>query len=1454
MQTLIPHFIQQQFLEQNSSGEFTAFTLFVDIYGFTSMTQALINEGGNEGAEILSEILNRTFQPMVQEVYQWGGFIPHFAGDGFACIFPVNTTNREANQRLFQVLNCTLNIHHLFQQYGDQATKFGTFNLEVKSGLGFGTVNWGIIGINTISESDAHKFYFKGDAINRSTLAEKFAGRDQVVISRSFANHLSATEHGIEMQEVNKNFFLLTKHRIPSLQKPSLPPLPHIQKKVASRFLPTDLLYSNLQGEFRTVITVFIAFENIDTHQQIDTFASLVLKHIIRYGGDFKEIDYDYNGGCIVCFFGMPVSHEQDLARALSFILAVKNEISHFHSLQTINIKSGITTGNVYAGIVGGAERCQYAALGNEVNLAARLMSQAKPNQILVSEPVARHPGFDFSFEGYVNYKGFESDIPTCSLLDIKASSDDRIFSNILVGREQELAFLIEKTAFLFGNLPVNENESQIAYLYGEAGIGKSRLAFSLKEYLTQQQNINWFYCPADQVLKKSFNPFKAFLHQYFRQSISAPNKENKQQFEQQFAQLTAILQQTIDSDTNKHTEGLPILEELLRTRSILAGQLGLHYPDSLWNNLDAKGRYQNTIYALATFFKASSLVKPTIIELEDSHRFDADSEAVIQYLTHQLSAFPVFVLCTARYKKDGQKPVFDLAVAPLQIDLNYLNREDMLEFAELQLGAPVTPDLVNIFYEKTHGNPFFALQLLTYFIENDLLTYENDKWAAKATATSQLPSNISALLVSRIDKLPHDVKEIVKVAAVIGKIFDVKLLSRLMGRDIGHELYLAQQEQIWSINENGMGNFTHTMLRDTSYELQLHAHLRLMHKQIALAIQKEYAEKIPEKYADIAFHFEKAEEVEPAMAFLEKAGDFAADNYQNQQAISQYIRLLHYVTTRPSIPFALFLSCCKKTAGVFSLTGKWEEAQQLYKEAISRSSNHPLSTDGLKELAAIHLALGKLMMLKGNTNKARHHISLSFAIAQNNKFTRLYAQSLHQLGLIQFKLGKTGKARKKLKKAMKIYRKKQHLPGIAAVNSDLSIMIKSKEKLSKIIRLQKESLDILQNLDDKTAMAELLNKMGDLQVQIGDFKEALRLYRRSLSISKQTGHKAGMVDAMDKLGSAYNSSGDFDNALHQYQKALPILEELGYKSRWSLNIANIGSIYYQQGKYDIALDYYRRSLQIAQKIKDSHGQGQFLRNIGHALQMQGKLDDALESYQNSLNIFRQMDDRALTADLLNCIGNVYFESGDLHRALEKGKQSLSMLEAIGNKTGVAQTLLNVGNIYEKLGDFHQALSVLERCLQIWDDVGHDKMKMYLLYNIGEIYTKTGNHTAALNKRKQSLEMAEKMSDQLVIALSWHGIAMSYYYDPGLAIQEANEQEQSRMHTILKYLLKACSLLRKIKDDAGDVLEDIAKLKQTYRTTDHFLKAVKKARANLPEDIQPYCPENSLLLTTNPVD
>ena len=134
---LVPRFILQKMAVGEKNGRFSAATLFVDISGFTAVTEQLMRYD-RAGAETLANVMAAIFTPLVEAVYARGGFVAGFAGDAFTAVFPT------ANP--LQATAAAWEMQQLMASIGRQTTPYGTFTFAAKVGVALGAVDWGIVG------------------------------------------------------------------------------------------------------------------------------------------------------------------------------------------------------------------------------------------------------------------------------------------------------------------------------------------------------------------------------------------------------------------------------------------------------------------------------------------------------------------------------------------------------------------------------------------------------------------------------------------------------------------------------------------------------------------------------------------------------------------------------------------------------------------------------------------------------------------------------------------------------------------------------------------------------------------------------------------------------------------------------------------------------------------------------------------------------------------------------------------------------------------------------------------------------------------------------------------------------------------------------------------------------------------------------------------------------------
>jgi len=1325
---LIPPFIQEQAIKDLDEGHFVAYAMFIDLSGFTPLTETLMKRG-NEGAEQLSIILNDIFAPMVALVYERGGMIPYFAGDAFTAIFPVDQFSINA----ISFVKTAQDIRDLFSLEGFKQKQFGDFSIGIKIGLSFGNVEWGIIG-------DKHKqFYFRGTAIDNSAESEHHASDKEIIFDQNLYKKLSQVTE-VTVANVAEGFFRLENDVKSAIEFGAPSELPKLKKKIARAFLPKAVINYNQTGEFRNVVSVFISFTGVESHQLLNEFATLILDEINRFSGYFKEIDFGDKGGVMLGFFGAPVSFENNIDRALEFVFAIKEQEVELNE-KGIQFRVGIASGLAYTGIVGGHQRCQYAAVGNRVNLAARLMITAEWGEILVDEEIRKSTTFKFEDLGEKQYKGIEGLIATFRLqgrnLDEKPS-----YSGEMIGRNLELAQLKS-----FATPALNGSFAGVAYIYGEAGIGKSRLSYELKNSLSTKMDVNWYTCPADQILKKPFNPFISHLKAFFHQSPEKTYEQNKQQFEILFEQL-------IEESLNVgNLESAQIVKELSRTKSILAAQIGISYSDSLWERLDAKGRFQNTLTAFQNFLIAGALSKPLILELEDGHWYDNGSIDFLNDLLPKLKYYPAFVLITSRYKDNGTKPrIFtELTlqrhqIKTSEIDLYILQPKALKVFAEAKLNGILHPEFQTLLTRTSNGNPFYLEQILAYFIESELLEKDGDLWTIKDSSI-KLSGSISAILMARIDRLSSLVKETVKAAAVIGREFEIPVLTEVMkqnqefvkkngnvGNVLKEQVKTAERGQIWQAVNELRYIFKHSLLRETVYDMQLHTHLRQLHLLIGNAIEKLYPQNLEEKFVDLAFHFGQAEVIDKTTIYLEKAADFARHNYQNRQAIDFYKRLatcLKEDGDQENLAKALL-----KQGSVLELIGEWDTCESIYLDAFETAKK----LDDPLLLGRANNDLGRLLVLKGDYEKATQYLETAASYFEKLDDILGNFKIFGDLGNLYFRQGDYEAAKSYFIKSIALSDKVPYTSSFAQIVANLGLTYMNLGNYTEGIKHQLAALDTCQKSNDKQGLATLHTNLGIVYQEKGDYDDALIHFKEGLSISQELGNKLLTAIAIGCIGSVYQHKGNFDLALQNFIEDLKLCEELGDKQGMAIALGLIGELRCVEGEFDIAIEYTNKNLEICEDIGYQKGIAKSVNILADIYHLKKEYQQAIDYYQKAIDISRNIENLLVLGMSLVEQGEVFITINELEKANERADEVLTIAKQLKNADlDMSGQLLSAKTIFLQ-GDKTKGITIMKQLLK---SVEKDEAKAALQYELSKMAPSGNKH------RLQALTIYEKLYSKI---------------------------------------------------------------------------------------------------------
>lgn len=1275
--------------------------MFVDLSGFTHMTETLM-EKGSEGAEELSEALNHIFQPTVALVYRQGGFIPYFAGDSFTAIFPAKASEGIKVQALKALETAEAILKRFGEDLKDPDSVLQEHSIGIKIGLSSGQVEWGIVG------NRRKGYYFRGSAINGCAQAQVYARSLEVVCDDAFLPHLSAFD--LDYEPVAQGFYKINAEQLTALSAKSKGIetdfsllLPEPDAKLAADFLPTEVWESSGLGEFRSVVSVFLSFSGVDSHEAMDHFASIVLDQSLNFGAYFKEIDFGDKGGVMFALFGAPVSFENNIERALEFVAALQEDLRDLENLTGAKYRIGLTSGIAFGGVIGSQERCQYAAVGARVNLGARLMMKAQWGQVITDENVQRNRNFKFLYQGEGHYKGFQHAIPSY-LLTGRNLAGKASFSGDYFGRAVELQKLLDFAAPLRDGRFVG-----VAFVFGEAGIGKSRLSYEFRRQLRESMAVSWLTCQSDQILRKPFNPFIYLLKNYFEQSPENTQERNRQAFESNFLELQ------LDLTESRHPEADAIRREISRTQSVLAALVGLPQASgSLWDQLDARGRYQNALSAMANLFVAEAILQPAVIELEDGHWYDDMSREFLAQFIRRAQGYPLLFLSTSRYEDDGSKEyVFrpnllgELQIAHCEVDLNFLSPEDLKAFAENRLEGAMHPDLLELIQRMTQGNPFYVEQMAEYFREAHLLKTTDGVLQLK-NEDIQITDSVKQIMMARIDRLSGLVKETVKAAAVIGREFELPVLSAVMAsqeefilrngdleRVLREQVQTAEKWQVWYAMNELRYIFRHSLLREAAYDMQLRTRLRELHQLIAEAIENLYPNS-EERYVDLAFHYEEAEIMDKTNRYLEKAARYAQRNFQNRQALKFYEKLIENLQDSSKKSKRLIKLLYRK-GSIHELVGQWDEAERAYRDGLERSkivNNWYLIGRGNRRL-------GNLLMLRGNYQEAKKFLDVAVTCFELANDKVGIAKTYGNLGAFFFRQGSYDAAKSWFAKAIEINRSINRETENAGIVANLGLIFMNQGHYDEGIRWLEEQLDVTERKGDKSGLASLYTNLGIIYLEKSSLDSALLCLEKGLALSEELGNKLLMTICIGCIGSVWEKKGDYPKAMQNFERDLALCHELGDKQGTAIACGLIGDLLSTMGEFDGATHYLEQNLLLSRELNYKKGIAKALNTLGDTLFFMGEPQRSIQYYNEAIECAREMGNKLVLGYSLVEKGTVHLHVGELSLARQLLEEGRDIALALGNADLTfsanilrAQVIMAEGNRSEALRQLQQLLSL----------------------------------------------------------------------------------------------------------------------------------------------------------------
>jgi class 3 adenylate cyclase len=646
-------------------------------------------------------------------------------------------------------------------------------------------------------------------------------------------------------------------------------------------------------GERRVVTMLFCDVrgstsmaEDLDPEEWTDVM-NAAFEHLIAPVYRFEGTVARLMGDAILAFFGAPTAHEDDPQRAVMAGLEIVASTRPFCERLAaergidLDVRVGINTGPVVVGDVGSELRQEYSAMGDAVNVAARMEQTADPGTVRIAEDTYRLVAdlFDVEPLGEVELKGKRQPVRSYRVLGRGAGGwktrATRSLRAPLVGRDSEMAVVrsaIDEAQHAGGG--------RVVLLVGEPGIGKSRIV--------EEANAIWSARhPGDDRRWDVWQcvPFDAMQ----------PYAQYRRIFRERAGVLDAdppdVVRTKIDSFLGTAPEGWGE-----RNGRVARALLGVERDDE--TRLEGEEFKREATEVLVGSSRART--GPRFIVFEDFHWCDHASLELARETTHIVEDLPCVLLLTFRPDREAPSWAFKewvetaLPERTTLLELEPLTQEQSGELVDRLLPVADFPDVVrHRILDKTEGNPLFVEEVARSLLDRGAVA--DGSWALPDVgAELAIPDTVQSLITVGLDRLPEGARRTLQTAAVIGRTFDADVLGAVADADgelHDHLRELERRDLIRAMAEAPRAEYTfrHALTHEAAYGSLLLKHRRAVHRRVAEALEAANPERVDEVAPLLAHHFAEAADDEATLRYAEIAGDAAARLYANDDAERHY-------------------------------------------------------------------------------------------------------------------------------------------------------------------------------------------------------------------------------------------------------------------------------------------------------------------------------------------------------------------------------------------------------------------------------------------------------------------------------------------------------------------------------------------------------------------------------------
>jgi len=1049
-----------------------------------------------------------------------------------------------------------------------------------------------------------------------------------------------------------------------------------------------------------------------DLYDIIQQFINMLVAAVYKYDGMVDKIV----GDGLMALFGAPIGHENNAELAVLSALDMQKDLEQLnqdlqHRLgHELQMHIGLHSGTVIVGGLGSNMLMDYTAIGDTVNLAHRLEEVTEPGTILVSESVYRQTRVLFEYVTIpdLSLKNIQRKVTGYQLVKPK-ERPGRVrgvegLTSPMIGRDAELDQL--KQAVLKSEI---ENIGGLAMIFGEAGIGKSRLLAELKSQI--DQTVFAVHEGRSLTYRRSvaYWIFFDLLRDYLGVSPNAPEAQVR-------ARLAELTEEILGDSASQVVPYLEHLLSLRPTSPTAAARI---------NQLDADQLQQQIFIAVRDLFIAESKHHPVLLILDDLHWADEASLDLLRFLLDSVGNNPLYICGISRPVDDPglNKLVTQaesrLADRYLLIQLTNLPAEISEQLLYQLLTIPELPtELRKQIIQRASGVPFYLEEILRMLIDDAIIYQDGIHWRLYPEADISsigVPDNLQALILARFDRLDQQQRRILQVAAVIGREFSVALLEAVLpglsSTWIEDQLLqLVERGFIVAQSNSHQADFAfrHVLTSDAIYSTLLRRDRGELHGQVGAAIEVLYADRLSEYIYLLARHFSWSPRLDRALHYLILAGQKSARDYINVQAkeyFEQAQQILPRVNHEPLQAFNVYIGL----GDLMIFSGEYEKARSDYWKARDF-----VDSDDIKSVVTLRRNIGKTYLRQGDYDQALEYLTQAQEVLDscNAEFPVERAEVWNDIGWINFRRGDFSDAGDIFQKALALVVDSSAYGVIASIYNRLGGVAYFEGEWDQAADYLRKSIAIREAIGDLAGLSSSSNNLGNLEIEMGLFDDALEDMQRNLELVKRLGQVDNIAVAYNNLGWLYTLRGETEKA----QTSLESAFELAYQIGFSLLIRevrkNIGELHLALEQWDEAQDVL---LDVMPAFEDLVASDQLLviyRLLGEAAIGAGDRSQAEVWAQKveeiSKNFVKEKKDLPALqrGEILRFRGMLAIQKQDWEQADLNLQRSVDIFRKLRSRLYVGRSVYQLGRLEAARGQSISAVGYFKDASTIFGEIG----------------------------------------------------------------------------------------------------------------------------------------------------